>query len=79
MTNSQQNSELSSKEKPWPKNGEHPLTDFVKKTKLTELEKITDVSSLATKTPLTLLYFTGRFLSVFHSWWVGVHSVVSQV
>ena len=67
MTNSQQNSELSSKEKPWPKNGKHPLTDFVKKTKLTELEKITDVSSLATKIPLTLLYFTGRFISVFHS------------
>ena len=30
------------------------MTDFVKKTKLTELEnKIPDVSSLATKTPLT--------------------------
>ena len=31
-----------------------PVTDFVKKTKLTELEnKIPDVSSLATKTALT--------------------------
>ena len=29
------------------------MTDFVKKTKLTELEKISDVSSLATKTALT--------------------------
>ena len=44
-----------------------------------DLETKTFILNSTILTYLLTYLLTGRFLSVFHSYWVGVHSAVSQV